>query len=184
MLFRISLEWVLKQNGIIPGVDVIVDTSIAFDAMSGGFVGGIGDYVALFEPVATSLENQGIGYVVMSIGEMSGRVPYTVYNAKKSYIEENPKILKAFTKAIQKGQEYVRTHSAEEIAALLAEFFPDTKKEDLIKVVQRYKDIGAYAETTLFTEESFNLMQEIVKEAGELTEYAPYDKLVTNEFSR
>jgi NitT/TauT family transport system substrate-binding protein len=181
---EMTLEWVLKQNGIIPGVDVTIDTSIAFNAMSGGFVGGIGDYVALFEPNATALENEGIGYVVMSIGEMSGKVPYTVYNARKSYIEENPKIIKSFVKAIEKGQEYVSKHTAEEVAALLTEFFPDTSMDDLISVVQRYKDIEAYAENTQFTEESFNLMQEIVKEAGELTEYAPYDKLVTNEFSR
>ncbi len=180
---EMTLEWVLKQNGIEPGVDVTIDTSIAFDAMSGGFVGGIGDYVALFEPNATALENQDIGYVVMSIGEMSGNVPYTVYNAKQSYIEENPEIIESFVRAIQKGQDYVNNHSAEEIAELLVDFFPDTSKEDITKVVQRYKDIDAYAATTEFTEESFMLLQEIVKEAGELTDFAPYDKLVTNEFA-
>ncbi len=181
---EMSLEYVLKKNGIIPGVDVTIDTSIAFNAMAGAFIGGTGDYVALFEPNATALEKASKGYVLMSVGEMSGEIPYTVYNAKLSTIKDNSKTIKKFTKAIQKGLDYVKKSSAEEIAATIAPFFPDTANEDLVKVVQRYKDIGAYSETTLLTEDAFNLMQDIVKEAGLLEQRAPYDKLVNTSFSK
>ena len=175
---EMTLEWVLKQNGLEPQKDVTVDTSIAFNAMSGAFVGGTGDYVALFEPLATSLEREGKGHIVMSIGEESGDVPYTVYNAKKSYIEENPEIIEKFERAVQKGLDFVANASAEEIANSIISFFPDTEMSDLISAVQRYKDSGAYALTTNFTEQSFIRLQEIVEEAGELTKPAPYDKLV------
>ena len=175
---EMTLEWVLKQNGLEPQKDVTVDTSIAFNAMSGAFIGGTGDYVALFEPLATSLEREGKGYIVMSIGEESGDVPYTVYNAKKSYIEENPKLIEKFERAVQKGLDFVASASAQEVANSIISFFPDTEMSDLVSAVQRYKDSGAYALTTNFTEQSFIRLQEIVEEAGELTKPAPYDKLV------
>jgi len=137
--------------------------------------------LALSEPTASSLENQGVGYIVASIGELGGIVPYTAYNARKSYIEENEDVIKGFTKAINKGLEYVHNHSAREIAENIASYFPDTSINDLEKQVQNYMDIDAWFTNTSISEEDFNHIQEIVENAGELNKKAPYDKLVIDK---
>ncbi len=177
-----TMEWILKQNGLEPGVDVEVDTSIAFNAMAGAFIGGTGDYVSLFEPTATSLENEGKGYIVMSLGKESGDIPYTAYNAKKSYIENNPEIIKSFSNAIRKGQKFVYENSAEVIAETISSFFPDSDKNDIANAVQNYKDVEAYAKDIKFDKESFDLLQKIMMEAGELKEILPYEKLVCSDY--
>lgn len=180
---EMTLEWILKENGINPKTDVTIDTSIAFAGMSGAFIGGIGDYVTLFEPNALSLEKNGFGYVVASLGELGGEVPYTVYNAKKSYIENNPKVIEGFTRAIQKGIDYVKNTNSEEIAKTILNYFPDVSLQDLTTIVERYKSIDSWYDNVLITEESFNHVQEIVEAAGELTKKAPYKELVNTEFA-
>ncbi len=176
------LEWILKNNGLDLSKDVYVDTSVTFNAMAGAFIGGNGDYVSLFEPTATLLVNENKGYVVMSLGEKSGRIPYTAYNAKKSYIQKRPDIIKAFTKALNKGQKYVANNSAKDIAECISGFFPDTDKADIERAIESYKSIGAYAESTYFSQESFDLLQNIIMEAGELSEHVDYDKLVYTKY--
>ena len=178
-----TLEWSLKENGIDPKNDLTIDTSIEFASMAGAFIGGTGDFVSLFEPQALEVEKQGYGYVVASLGELGGVVPYTAYNAKKSYIESHEKEIEGFTRAIQKGLDYVYTHSDEEVANAIASYFPDTEIEDLIKIVKRYRDNDSWFKTTMITEEDYKNIEEIMKNAGELTESAPYDKLVTTKFS-
>lgn len=178
-----TLEYALNINGI-KSSETNIDTSIDFASMSGAFIGGTGDYVALFEPTASELEKEGYGYIVASIGELGGNVPYTTYNAKKSYIEKNPKIIEGFTKAIQKGLDYVHSHTSKEIAENIKDYFPDTKEKDLIDIVQRYKDIDSWYKTTYIEEEDFKHIQKIVKNAGELDKEAPYKKLVDNTFSK
>lgn len=175
---EMTLEWVLKEHGINPNTDLEIDTSIQFAAMGGAFIGGTGDFVALFEPTALEIEKQGYGYVVASLGELGGIVPYTSYSAKISYIKNNPKIIKKFTKAIQKGLDFVHNSSDLEIAKSIIEFFPDTKLEDLEKIVGRYKSIDAWAETTTFTKESFDHLQDIMISAGELTDKVNYKDLI------
>lgn len=181
---EMTLEYSLKQNGIDPKKDVNIDTSIAFAAMSGAFIGGTGDFVTLFEPNALDIEKQGYGYVVASIGELGGEVPYTAYNAKKSYIENNPKVIEGFTKAIQKGIDFVKNNSDEKVAELISEYFPDTSKNDLIKIIKRYRGIDSWMDTTYIDEEKFNHIQTIMENAGELNKKAPFDKLVDNSFSK
>ncbi len=180
---QMTLEWVLKQNGIVPGEDVTIDTSIQFAAMSGAFIGGTGDFVTLFEPTALALEKENKGYVVASIGVESGELPYTAYNAKKSFIEENPEVIQKFTNAIYKGQVWVDEHSAEEIAASISSFFPDTAMEDLTAVVKRYKDQDTWKKVPLLSKPAFELMQDIVEEAGVLEKRAPYEELVVTDFA-
>lgn len=180
---EMTLEWVLKDNGIMPGEDVFVDTSIQFAAMSGAFIGGTGDYVTLFEPTALALEKEGLGYVVASIGVESGELPYTCYNAKKSFIESNPDIIQKFTNAIYKGQLWVEESSSEEIAAAIIEFFPDTSMEDLTAVVERYKSQDTWKKDPVLSKEAFEHLQDIIQEAGVLEKRAPYDELVTTEFA-
>lgn len=179
-----TLEWALSQNGINPKEDVTIDTSIEFAAMSGAFIGGTGDFVTLFEPNALQLEQQGLGYVVASIGELGGTVPYTAYNTRKSYIEKNPDVIEGFNKAIQKGLDYVHNHTNEEVAETILDYFPDTSLNDLVNIVQRYREIDSWYDTTYINENDFNHIQEIMQNAGELDTLAPFDKLVNNEFSK
>ena len=175
---EMTFEWALRQNGIDPVNDLDIDTSVAFAAMSGAFIGGQGDFVTLFEPNATQVENQGFGYVVASIGELGGVVPYTSYSARISYIEENPEIIEKFTRAIQKGLDYVHDHSDEEVANTIIEFFPDTSMNDLVEVIARYRSIDAWPTTTDFKEDSFYHLQDIMKAAGELDSTVKYEDLI------
>lgn len=181
---EMTLEWALTQNGIDVKKDVEIDTSIAFAAMGGAFIGGTGDFVSLFEPNAIQIEKQGLGYTVASIGELGGVVPYTAYNAKKSYIEKNPEIIEGFTKAIQKGLDYVYSHSDEEIAKVILNYFPDISLNDLTNIVGRYRKIDSWYDTTYISEKDFNHIQEIMENAGKLDKRAPYDKLVTNKYAK
>ena len=178
-----TLEWILNQNGIKTD-EVNFDTSVAFAAMSGTFIGGTGDYVSLFEPQALELEKQGYGYVVASLGELGGNVPYTTYNMKKSYLEANPDIVEGFSKAINKGLEYVHSHTAEEIAQVITDYFPDVSKNDLTKIVDRYMKIDSWFDNTYIEEKDFDHIQEIIENAGELSKKAPYNKLVDNKYAQ
>lgn len=181
---EMTLEWTLKESGLDVKKDLTIDTSVAFAAMSGSFIGGNGDFVSLFEPNALQLEKQGYGYVVASLGELGGVVPYTAYNAKKSYIENNKDVIEGFTKAIQKGLDYVHNHSASELADITLKYFPDISKNDLEVIIQRYKDIDSWFTTTYIKEEDFNHIQEIAENAGQLDKRAPFDKLVDNTYSK
>ena len=178
-----TFEYVLKQNGIDPETDVNLDDSIKFDLMAGAFAGGDAEYVTLFEPTASMTEEAGKGYVVASVGEASGEIPYTAYFAKKSYIEKNKDIIQGFTNAIYKGQQWVKQHSAKEIAEVIQDFFPDTDLDMLTKSIQSYMDIDAWNDTPVLKEEAFNRLQTVMKEAGELDKEAPYNKVINNEFA-
>lgn len=175
---EMTLEWVLKENGIDPKTDVNIDTSVAFAAMAGAFIGGQGDYVALFEPQATTVESQGFGYVVASLGSLGGVVPYTAFNARISFIEENKDTIEAFTRAIQKGLDYVHNTDSEKVAEAILEFFPDTSLNSLITVINRYKANDTWPQTTTFTEESFDHLQNIMISAGELKSKVNYNDLI------
>ena len=180
---EMTLEWTLKENGINLN-DVEIDTSIAFASMGGAFIGGEGDFVSLFEPTALEVEKNGYGYVVASLGSLGGNVPYTVFNARKSYIEKNPEIIKKFVKAIQKGLDYTYSHSSKEIAESITKYFPDTSINNLEKIVKRYIDIDSWYKTTYIEENDFKHVQEIMKSAKQLDKEAPYDKLVNNKYSK
>ena len=174
---EMTFEYVLRQNGMDPKKDLTIDTSVEFAAMGGAFIGGDDDFVTLFEPTALEVEQQGYGYVVASIGELGGVVPYTSYSARISFIEENPDLIAGFNRAVQKGLDYVHSHSDEEVAETILSFFPDTSLNDLTEVVGRYREIDAWPTTTSFTEESFNHLQDIMIDAGELEEKVPYSEL-------
>lgn len=175
-------EWALTQAGIDPKEDVNVDTSIEFASMSGAFIGGTGDFVNLFEPNALQLEQEGYGYVVASLGELGGVVPYTAYHAKKSYIEENEEVIQGFSNAINKALKYTREHTPEEIAKDLVDYFPDTSLDDITTIVKRYKDNDSWFETTEIKEEDFNHIQEVMENSEALEKRAPYDKLADTRF--
>ena len=177
-----TLEYTLKQNGISLD-EVTIDTSVEFANMASAFMSGTGDFVTLFEPSATKLENEGKGYVVASLGEYGGNTPYTSYNALKSYIKNNKITIKKFTKAINKGLEYVDKTDNKTLAKDLVDYFPDMKEDELEKMVERYKSINAWKKTTYFSEEEFDHMEDILIEANELDKKVPFKDLVDNSFN-
>lgn len=180
---RMTLEYVLKQNGIDISKDLVLDDSISFDLMAGSFAGGNADYVTLFEPTASLTEDSGIGYIVASVGKEAGEIPYTAYFALQSYINKNEELIQNFTKAIYKGQQWVKEHTAEEIATKIVGFFPDTDITTLAKSIQKYKDIDAWNETPVLTKEVFEKLQDVIEEAGELDKRADYNKVVNNKYA-
>ena len=178
-----TLEYVLKKNGINPETDLILDDSIKFDLMAGAFASGTADYVTLFEPTASLTEEQEKGYIVASVGEEAGDIPYTAYFAKKSYIQNNENIIRDFTEAIYKGQKWVEENSAQDVAKAIQSFFPDTDVSQLATAVQSYKDIDAWNENPILTQESFERLQEVMTMAGELENKVPYDEIVNNKYA-
>ena len=175
---EMTLEWALSDAGIDPKRDVDIDTSVAFSAMSSAFIGGTGDFVALFEPNALELEKEGYGYVVASLGELGGVVPYTAFFARDSYLNENKELIENFDKAIQKGIDFVHNSSDKKVAEAIIDQFPDTSTDDLTKIVKRYRSIDAWPDNTEFTEEEFDHLQDIMINAKELDSKVPFSDLM------
>lgn len=175
---EMTLEWALSDAGIDPKRDVNIDTSVAFSAMSSAFIGGTGDFVALFEPNALELEKEGYGYVVASLGELGGVVPYTAFFARDSYLNENKELIENFDKAIQKGIDFVHNSSDKKVAEAIIDQFPDTSTDDLTKIVKRYRSIDAWPDNTEFTREEFDHLQDIMINAKELDSKVPFSDLM------
>ena len=178
-------EYILKKNGIDPAVDLTIDQSIDFGSTAAAFTGNgsPAEYTVEFEPSATALEQEGKGYVVASLGEASGYVPYTAYSAKQSYLSAHPDILQAFTNALQKGMDYVQTHTPEEIAEVIQPQFAETDLDTITAIVTRYYEQDTWKKDLVFEQSSFDLLQNILKEAGELPAWTPYEDLVTTTFA-
>jgi len=177
-------EYILKKNGIDPATNLTIIQNIDFGLTSQAFAAGTGDYTIEFEPGATALETEGAGKVVASLGVESGMVPYTAYSAKKSYIEKNPEVIQKFTNAIQKGIDYVNSHTPAEIAKVIAPQFAETKLETVTAIVKRYYDQNTWKDNAIFEAESFTLLQNILEGAGVLDQRAPYEDLVTTEYAK
>ncbi len=177
-------EFILNKNGIDPKADLSIDQSIDFGSTAAAFSGGQGDFTVEFEPHATSLEAKGDGYVVASLGEDSGYVPYTAFSAKKSYMEENPDTIQSFTNALQKGMDYVASHSPEEIAKVIQPQFEETDIETLTTIVTRYYEQDTWKTNLIFEEDAFTLLQNILEEGGELPARVPYEDLVNTQFAQ
>lgn len=171
-------EYILKDKGIDPAKDLDIVQNIDFGLTAGAFAGGSGDYTVEFEPGATSLELEGTGYVVASLGVESGYVPYTAYSAKQSYIDHNPEVIDGFIKALEKGMDYVNTHSAEDIAKVIKPQFDDTDESTISIIVDRYKEQDTWKTDSTFEKEAFDLLQDILIDAGELDKRVPYEELV------
>ena len=174
---EMTLEYALIQNGINPRNDLNIDTSIAFAAMGGTFIGGYGDFVTLFEPTASMVEKEGYGYVVESVGKLGGVVPYTSFSARKDFIKKNPELIKKFDKAIQEGLDYVQQHSDHEVAEVILSQFPDSSLVEIEDAIKRYREIDAWPNTTTFTKEAFDHLQDIMIQYGELDSKVSYNKL-------
>ena len=178
-------EYILKKNGIDPQKDLTIDQSVDFGSTAAAFTSDdSAAYTVEFEPSATILEKEGAGYVVASLGEASGYVPYTSYSAKASYMKENPEIIQKFTDALQKGMDYVQSHTPEEIAEVIAPQFKETDLETITAIVKRYYDQDTWKENLIFEKDSFELLQDILEDAGELTDRTAYENLVQTEYAQ
>ena len=177
-------EYILKKNNISPIDQLNILQNVDLGSNTDDFTYGIPDYNVNFEHVATLLEQQKEGYVVASLGTDSGYVPYTAYCANKSYIKKHPDIIQGFTNAIQKGLDYVNSHTSKEIAEVIAPQFPETDLATITTIVDRYKSQDTWKGDTIFEQKSFELLKDILKQAGELGKDVPYEQLVTTEYSR
>ncbi len=180
---QMILEYVLKQKGIEPFVDVDIINNLQFTSTAGAFVGGVGEYTAEFDPSAYNIEKDGNGYVVSALGSECGKIPYTVYMSTPKYINENPEIIQKFTDAIYKAQKWVQENSSKDIANLIQKHFPENDLESLEFMIDRYKSIGAYKAEPSIEKEGFDLIQDIMISGGQLTEKVTYDTLVNNSFA-
>ncbi|MBQ3077943.1 MAG: ABC transporter substrate-binding protein [Clostridia bacterium] len=178
-----TLEHLLRSKGLIPGEDLTVDSSVQFNMMAGAFTGGTGDYVALFEPTASQMEQEGKGHILASIGEAAGEVPYTAYFAAESFLAENADLVERFTRAVHRGQQWVAEHTAAEIAEVIAPQFPDTDLALLTTVTERHKQIDAWNQTPVMEQAAFERLQDIMQEAGELDARVPFAEVVDNSFA-
>ena len=178
-------EYILRKNGLDPQKDLTIDQSIDFGYTAAAFTGDTSaDFTVEFEPSATALEKEGAGYVVASLGVDSGYVPYTSYSAKTSYMEKNPEIIQKFTNALQKGMEYVQSHTPEEIAEVIAPQFAETDLDTVTAIVKRYYDQDTWKSNLIFEKESFELLEDILEDSGELSERVSYENLVTTKYAR
>lgn len=177
-------EYILKKNGIDPAKDLNIDKSIDFGSTAAAFSGGQGDYSVEFEPGATALEQEGAGYVVASLGVDSGYVPYTAFSAKGSYMKEHPEVIRGFVAALKQGMEYVYSHTPEEIADVIAPQFKDTDKETMAIIIGRYADQDTWKQDLVFEKDAYQLLLDILDEAGQLSARPDYEKLVTTEYAK
>lgn len=180
---ELILEYVLKQKGFDLGKDVEIINNISFESTSGAFAADVGDYTVEFEPTATSLEQEGVGYVVASLGSECGYIPYTVYMASSEYMEANPDIIQKFTNAVYKGQLWTESHTSEEIAQVIQPYFPENDVETLSGIIERYKSQDTWRTTPVYSEEDFELFENIMEEGGELSKRVAFDELIDNSFA-
>ncbi len=180
---ELILEYVLKQKGFDLGKDVEIINNISFESTSGAFAADVGDYTVEFEPTATSLEQEGVGYVVASLGSECGYIPYTVYMASSEYMEANPDIIQKFTNAVYKGQLWTESHTSEEIAQVIQPYFPENDVETLSGIIERYKSQDTWRTTPVYSEEDFELFEDIMEEGGELSKRVAFDELIDNSFA-
>ena len=182
---EMTLEYVMKQNGVVPQVDAVVDTSVQFNMMAGAFTGGQGDYVTLFEPTATEVERAGHGYVLCSIGEESGEIPYTAYFASQSYMEAHPDVVQGFANAIARAQRWITEHTDREVAEAICEQFPDTSLDVLEAVTARHRQIDAWNTVPMMQQSALERLETVMTEAGELqrSDWVDFEQLVDNSFA-
>ncbi|HHW58024.1 MAG TPA: ABC transporter substrate-binding protein [Clostridia bacterium] len=180
---EMTLEYILKEHGINPKTDLTLITNLQFTAAAGAFMSSDADYVALFEPTASLVEKQGGGYIVASVGASSHEVPYTTFNAKKSYIEKHPDIIQKFANAVYKGMIWVDSHSAKEVAEAIKPFFPDADVDLMATAIERYKNQNTWGTTLKMKTEDFDFLQTILLDAGVIKKKVDSKLLINNTFA-
>ncbi|MGA8943167.1 MAG: ABC transporter substrate-binding protein [Thermoactinomyces sp.] len=177
-------EYVQRKNNLIPHKDVRIIQNVDYQNLGNAFLSGTGDFAQLFEPIASKIEEEGKGYIVASFGKDSGYLPYTCYQAKKSWLRQNPEIAEKFVRAVYKGQRWVQNHSPEEIASAISGYFPETSKPTLERVIKRYKEQSSYAPDPVIDRDEYRHLLDIMRQAGELPKNVPFEQLIDTEVSR
>lgn len=177
-----TLEYALKANGYVDGTDITINYDVQYSLIAAAFEGGVGDFCTMFEPAATNFVNAGKGYIIASVGEEAGEVPYTAFMATKSYIKNNTEQVEKFLRAVQKGVEFVQNNTAAKVAEAVADSFADTSIAVLTAAIQNYMDIGAYVTDMHMSEEAFERLQDIIIEAGVMSKRASYNHLIVNSY--
>ena len=178
-----ALEYAIKKAGLIDGRDYTMNYDVQYDLIGPAFEGGTGDFCTMFEPAASNMQKAGSGYIVASVGQQAGDMPFTAFMATQSYIAEHREQVDKFVRAIIKAMDFVNTSSAEDIAKVLAPSFDGTDLATLANSIQAYKDIGAYSTTPVMAKEDFELLQDVIIDAGVMTKRADFDKLVNNSIA-
>lgn len=183
---EMTLEYVMRQNGVVPGTDAAVDTTVQFNMMAGAFTGGNGDFVTLFEPTATEVAQAGKGYILASIGQESGEIPYTAYFAARSYVDANPETVQGFVNAIARAQQWVAEHTDRQVAEAICDQFPDTDLDILERVCARHREIDAWNRTPVMERQALERLETVMTQAGELAadQWVDFDGLVDNRFAQ
>lgn len=178
-----TLHYVLKAHGLVPGVDVEVIDSIQFNLMGGAFEGGMGDYVTLFEPTATEFERAGKGHIVANVGLASGEVPYTVYLVSQTMLKDDPAFVESFLRAIYRAQRWLQTATDEEIAKAMEPFFPDASIESLKIVANSYRATDSWKQDPIMQESDYNRLLDVIEGAGELSARPDFTALIDNSIA-
>ena len=176
-------EYILKEHGLNPANDLTIDQSIDFGSTGAAFTSGLGDFTVEFEPSATALEKEGVGYVVASLGLDSGYVPYTSYCCKSSYLDAYSDTVQKFTNALQKGVDYVLTHTPEETASVITPQFAESDLDTITAIVNRYLTQDTWKPSLVFDSDHFATLQDILETAGELTSRVPYEELIVTDYA-
>lgn len=178
-----ALEYAIKKAGLTDGKDYTMNYDVQYDLIGPAFEGGTGDFCTMFEPAASNMQKAGSGYIVASVGEQAGDMPFTAFMATQSYIAEHREQIDKFVRAIVKAMDFVTNSTAEEIAEVLAPSFDGTDLATLANAIQAYKDIGAYSTTPVMAKADFELLQDVIIDAGVMTKRADFDKLVDNSIA-
>jgi NitT/TauT family transport system substrate-binding protein len=179
-----TFEYVLNQHNLTDGVDLTLNYDVAFNLMVSAFEGGTADYCTMFDPVAYEYETAGKGYVVASVGEASGEVPYTCYIAKQSWLNKNEETAKGFLRAITKAVKYINETPSQTIAPYLTSYFEGISEKAISASIDRYRNIDAWRTELTMTADSFTRLQDIIENAGELTRRASLNELVDNQYAK
>ncbi len=179
-----TFEYVLKNNNMKDGVDVTLNYDVAFNLMTSAFEAGTADYCTMFDPVAYEYEAAGKGYVVASVGEASGEVPYTCFMAKNSWLKKNSATAEGFLRAITKAVKYIAETDSEKVAPYLTKYFEGVSEQSLAASVERYRAIDSWRTELSMTEDSFTRLQDIIDNAGELERRVALSDLVDNSYAQ
>ena len=179
-----TFEYVLNNLNMCNNVDFTLNFDVAFNNMTGAFLSGTADYCTVFEPTASEYEKEGLWHIVASVGEQSGEIPYTSFIALESYIYNNKNTLKSFLRALKKAHEYIETHTELEVAQAIVKQFPSTTINSLESSVKNYKSIDAWKRDLQASEQSFIRLQDVMENAGELTNRVPFNNLVDNSLAK
>ena len=179
-----TFEYVLNEHNLYDGKDVTLNYDVAFNLMVSAFEAGTADYCTMFDPVAYEYEAAGKGYVVASVGEASGEVPYTCFIAKNSWLKKNGEVTEGFLRAITKAVKYINETPSATVAPYLSAYFEGVTVNSLAASIERYRKIDAWRTELSMTEDSFERLQDIIENAGELTRRAELDELVDNSYAK